>query len=131
MSPARTAATILGILFVLIGVVGFLPDPLVQACTDPSATGAVLGILPINPLLNVVHLAIGGALLYASMATTSAILVSRLIGAVLVAVGLLGFVAAGGFGLLPLGGGEIVLHLATGAVLLAIGVTSASERRAT
>ena len=104
--------------YVLLGVIGFLPDPLIQASAEPSATGAVLGIVPINPLLNVVHLVVGGALLYASAATGTAILVSRLIGVALVALGLLGEVAAGGEGLMPLGGGEIVLHLATGAVLL-------------
>ena len=51
--------------YVLLGVIGFLPDPLIQASAEPSATGAVLGIVAINPLLNIVHLVVGGALLYA------------------------------------------------------------------
>ena len=118
MSLARWVAGVVGVAYVLLGVIAFLPDPLVQASAEPSATGAVLGIVPVNPLLNVVHLALGGALLYASAATGTAILVSRVIGVGLLALGLLGVVAAGGYGLIPLGGGALVLHLATAAMLL-------------
>jgi hypothetical protein len=127
---ARTAATILGVTYVLLGVIGFLPDPLVQASTAETATGAVLGIFPINALHNAVHLVIGASLLYASMATASAILAARIIGIINVVVGLLGFVWAGGFGLLPLGGADIFLHLGTGALLLAIGFINTAEARA-
>jgi uncharacterized protein DUF4383 len=127
VSVARTAAAILGAAYVLLGVVGFLPDPLVQASAAPGASGALLGILPINAALNVVHLAIGGSLLYASMATASAIIAARIIGVVCVVLGLLGLVSAGPFGPLPLGGAEILLHLGTGALLLAIGVTNSAE----
>jgi len=94
VSLARWAAGVVGVAYVLLGVVAFLPDPLVQASAEPSATGAVLGMIPINPLLNVVHLVLGGALLYASAATGTAILVSRVIGVVLLALGLVGVVAA-------------------------------------
>ena len=124
MSLARWAAGVVGVAYVLLGVVAFLPDPLVQASAEPSATGAVLGIVPVNPLLNVVHLVLGGALLYASAATGTAILVSRVIGVVVLAAGLLGMVAAGGYDLIPLGGGAIVLHLVTAAMLLASSVAS-------
>ena len=124
MSLARWAAGLVGVAYVLLGVIAFLPDPLVQASADPGATGAVLGIVPVNPLLNVVHLVLGGGLLYASAATGTAILVSRVIGVVLIAAGLLGLVAAGGYDLVPLGGGAIVLNLVTAAMLLASSVAS-------
>lgn len=128
MSLARSAAGVVGVAYVLLGVIGFLPDPLVQASAQPSAAGAVLGIVPINPLLNVVHLVLGGALLYASAATATAILVSRVAGAALLALGLLGVVAAGGYGLMPLGGGAIVLHLATAAMLLGSSLAGMAAR---
>ena len=124
MSLARWAAGVVGVAYVLLGVIAFLPDPLVQTSAEPSATGAVLGIVPINPLLNVLHLVLGGALLYASATTGTAILVSRVIGVALLALGLLGVVAAGGYDLIPLGGGAIVLHLATAAMLLASSLAS-------
>jgi predicted membrane protein len=130
MSLARTVAAILGIIYVLVGVVGFLPDPLVQASTAASATGALLGVFPINPLHNFVHLVIGASLLYASMATATAIMVSRVIGIVYVVVGLLGLVSPNGFGLLPLGGADVFLHLGTGAVLLAVGFMNGGTTRA-
>ena len=118
MSLARWAAGVVGVAYVLLGVIAFLPDPLVQASAEPSATGAVLGIVPINPLLNVGHLVLGGALIYASAATGTAIVVSRVIGVVLIALGLLGLVAAAGYGFMPLGAGALVLHVVTAAILL-------------
>jgi hypothetical protein len=124
---ARTAATILGVAYVLLGVVGFLPDPLVQSSAAPGASGALVGIFPINAALNLVHLAIGGSLLYASMATASAIIAARIIGVVCAVLAALGVASTGAFGPLPLGGPEIALHLATGALLLAIGVTNSAE----
>jgi hypothetical protein len=124
---ARTAATILGVAYVLLGVIGFLPDPLVQASAAPGASGALVGIFPISAALNAVHLAIGGSLLYASMATASAIIAARIIGVVCAVLAVLGVASAGAFGPLPLGGAEIALHLATGALLLAIGVTNSAE----
>ena len=127
MSLARTAVTILGVAYVLLGVIGFLPDPLVQASGAPGASGALVGIFPINTALNVVHLAIGGSLLYASMATPSAIIAARIVGVVCAVLAVLGLASAGAFGPLPLGGAEIVLHLATAALLLAIGVTNSAE----
>lgn len=130
MSLARTVAAILGVIYVLVGVVGFLPDPLVQASSAASATGALLGVFPINLLHNVVHLVIGASLLYASMATATAIMVSRVIGGVYIVVGLLGLVSSNGFGLLPLGGADIFLHLGTGAVLLAVGFMNGGTTRA-
>ncbi|MDQ2935765.1 MAG: DUF4383 domain-containing protein [Chloroflexota bacterium] len=130
MSLARTVAASLGVIYVLAGVVGFLPDPLVQASTTAGATAALLGVFPINPLHNVVHLAIGASLLYASMATATARMASRVIGIVYVVVGLLGFVSPNGSGLLPLGGADIFLHLGTGVVLLTVGFMNTGDTRA-
>ncbi len=104
-------------------MIGFLPDPLVQPSASPSATGALFGIFPINPLHNVVHLAIGGALLYASISTPTSIIVARVLGVAYLAAGLLGVVSPSGLGLLPLGG-AVGLHLGTAALLLAIGFMS-------
>jgi hypothetical protein len=127
VSLARTVAAVFGVAYVVIGVVGFLPDPLVQPSAADGATGALFGAFAINPLHNLVHLTIGAALLYSSMATASAIMAARVVGLVYLAVGLLGLVSPIGFGLLPLGGADIVLHLGTGLALLAIGFMSAPD----
>jgi hypothetical protein len=132
MSLARTVATVLGVVYLLVGVLGFLPAVVTGGTVAdmPSASGSLIGIFPINALHNVVHLAIGAALLYAAMATPTAIMVSRVIGIVYLLVGVAGFVSADGFGLLPLGGADIFLHLATGVVLAYIGFIAPSSEAA-
>lgn len=133
MTLARTVALTLGAIYVVVGILGFIP-PFVMGMAPmemPSASGNLIGIFPINALHNVVHLLIGGALLYGATATPTAILVSRAVGIVYVAVGLLGIPFPNGFGLLPLGGADILLHLATGAVLIAIGFAMPAQEGAT
>lgn len=123
MGIARTVALVLGVIYVIVGIAGFIPGLVTGDAPDhmASASGNLLGIFPINAVHNVVHLLIGAALLYGSTATPTAILVSRIVGVTYVLVGLLGIPFPNGFGLLPLGGADIFLHLGTGAVLLFIG----------
>ncbi|HET6381110.1 MAG TPA: DUF4383 domain-containing protein [candidate division Zixibacteria bacterium] len=129
MGLARTAALVLGGIYVLVGIAGFIPA-LVPAGPDEgmeSASGALLGMFPTNAVHNIVHLAIGAALLFGSTARPTAIIVSRVVGATYVVVGLAGIPFPNGFGLLPLGGADILLHLATGAALLYIGYLTPAE----
>ena len=123
MSLPRLIVLVFGIVYVLVGIIGFIPgiSPETQAANMPSATGAVLGIFPINLLHNVVHLLIGAALLYGSNSTANAVNVARGVGIVYLVVGLLGFIAPDTFGLMPIGGADIGLHLASAAVLLIVG----------
>jgi hypothetical protein len=133
MSLARTVAAVLGVVYVLVGVLGFVPALVTGGAPAdmPSATGSLIGVFPINVLHNVVHLAIGAALLYGATATPAAIMVSKVVGVVYLLVGLAGLVSSDGFGLLPLGGLDIALHLATGAVLTYIGFFAPSTETAT
>ena len=110
MGMARSVSAVLGAVYLVIGVVGFVVD------------GPLFGLFDVNELLNLIHVVIGGVLLYGATVTSTAIRVSRRVGIVLIIVGLLGFVAADGFGIMPLGGNDIWLHLSTGAILLANGV---------
>lgn len=131
MHIARTVALVLGVVYVLIGILGFVP-PFVtgEAPADmPSASGLLLGIFPINAVHNVVHLVIGAALLYGATATPMAVMVAKVVGIVYLAVGLLGLVAPDTFGLMPIGGVDILLHLGTAAVLLYIGFMTGDESR--
>lgn len=123
MSLVRTVALVFGAVYLLVGVLGFLGEPIVTGGAAegmPSATGSLLGIFPINALHNIVHLLIGAALLYGATSHSTAVLMCRAVGAVYVVVGLLGIVVPDGFGLLPLGGTDILLHLATAAILLGV-----------
>ncbi len=132
MGLARTVALVLGAVYVVVGILGFIPGITRETNTVQdmeSATGLLLGIFPINLLHNVVHLVIGAALLYGSTARDNAIMVSRVVGVVYLLVGLLGFVAPDTFGLMPIGGADIFLHLLTAAVLLYIGFAAPEEGR--
>lgn len=117
---SRTVAAVIGVVYVLIGVLGFIPGmaPGGAPAGMESASGSLLGIFPINAVHNVVHLVIGAALLYGATSRDAAVGVLRIVGVAYLVFGVLGIVSPNGFGLLPLGGADIGLHLGTGALLL-------------
>jgi hypothetical protein len=125
----RSVALVLGVVYVLVGIAGFFP-PLVtgEAPPDmPSADGNLLGIFPINALHNIVHLVIGAALLYGSTGTAAGRMVARVVAIVYLAVGVLGLIVPDTFGLMPIGGADVLLHLATAAILLYIGFMAEAD----
>ena len=119
MGLARTVAVAFGAVYLLLGIVGFVLD------------NPLFGLFEVNWLHNIVHILVGASLLYGSMSYSTAIQATRGVGAVLFVLGILGFVAADGFGLVPLGGNNIWLHLASGAILLATGFMATDEAAAT
>ena len=123
MNLIRTVAAVFGAAYVLIGLLGFI-GPFVTGDagpTMPSATGNLLGLFPINPLHNIVHLVIGAALLYGARNTPTARAVARAVGIVYLVVAVLGLIAPDTFGLMPIGGADIALHFLSAAILLYIG----------
>lgn len=129
MSPTRAVVGVLGAVYVVVGILGFLGDPIVAPGSHadmPSASGDLLGIFPINAIHNVVHLLIGGILLYGATEVGRAVMVARGVAITYAVVGLLGFVAPDTFGLMPIGGNDIWLHLATAIALY--GVTLLEDR---
>lgn len=123
MSLVRIVVLVFGVVYVLVGLLGFLGEPFVTGGSQdamPSADGDLLGIFPINTLHNVVHLAIGAALLYGASGHAQAVMMARVIGGVYAVVGLLGLVSPDTFGLMPIGGPDILLHLGTAAILLGV-----------
>ena len=129
MNAARGIATVFGAVYVLVGLAGFVPALVTGSPPPdmPSADGNLLGIFPINMVHNLVHIVIGAALLYGATATPAAIMVSRVVGVVYAAVALLGLVAPDTFGLMPIGGADILLHAFTALVLLYIGFAANPE----
>lgn len=130
MSLVRIVTLVFGVVYVIVGILGFLGEPLVTDASHAdmeSASGDLLGIFPINALHNVVHLLIGAALLYGSTEHGRAVLIARIVGGVYAVVGLLGLVAPDTFGLMPIGGADVLLHLGSAAILL--GVTYINPER--
>lgn len=123
MSPTRAVVGVLGAIYVVVGILGFLGEPIVTTASHPnmeSASGDLLGLFPINVVHNVVHLLIGGILLYGFTDVGRAVLVARGVAVAYALVGLLGLVAPDTFGLMPIGGNDVWLHLGTAVVLYGV-----------
>jgi len=133
MSLTRIVVLVFGAVYVVVGLLGFLGDPIVAESTAENmetATGDLLGLFPINIVHNIVHLAIGAFLLWGATEHDNAVLAARVVGAVYLLVGLLGFVAPDTFGLMPIGGNDIWLHLATAVILLGVSFMDDDRARA-
>ncbi len=132
MSLTRMVALAFGVVYVLVGLLGFLGEPIVTEAAHEnmeSASGDLLGIFPINLLHNLVHLALGALLLWGATEHDRAVLAARTVGGIYVVVGILGFIAPDTFGLMPIGGNDIWLHLGTAAVLLGVTFLDRNEER--
>jgi len=119
----QTVALIFGVIYFLVGVLGFI-GPLIGTSSFITITQdkhALLGLADINLLHNLVHLAIGLAGLAAASSVANSRAFCQVVGVILLMVGLLGIFVGNLFGILPLAGFDIPLHLVTGAVLAYFG----------
>lgn len=121
-TPARTFALVFGAVYLLVGLVGFA----VTGFDDWLATdtGELLLWFELNPLHNVVHIAIGLALLGGAAQPASARVIAALVGVTYALVGVLGFFAVGEeWNILSLNQADNWLHIATAVLaLLAVSV---------
>lgn len=105
------------VMFLVVAVVGFV----IHGTHSEPATN-LFGLFPVNGLHNGVHLLIGVAGIIAAMLGARACRAyARIVGVVYSAVGVLGFFSPTAFGLMPIGGADIALHLVTGAIALYLG----------
>jgi hypothetical protein len=119
-SIAQTVALVFGVIYLAVGVAGFLPF---LGGTASQTSSNLLGLVPINLLHNLVHLLIGIAGVAAATSMVRARVFNQTVGGVLVALGLVGLVVSNPLGVIPIGGFDIVIHFLTGAVLLYFGFT--------
>ena len=97
-------ARIFGAIFVLVGVLGFVP-PLVP-------DGHLLGLFPVNAVHNLVHIALGAWGLVAGASVAAALIYFRGIAVIYGLLAVLGIFPATNmlFGLAPIHGADVVLH---------------------
>ena len=95
------------------------------------ASGTLLGIAQVNALHNVVHLIIGVVGITMSRSEEGAGTFCKTFGVILLIIGVCGFIVPSGFGILPIGGGDIWIHLVTGLILAIAGFAAAPARSAT
>jgi hypothetical protein len=123
----KTVALVFGIVFLVIGVLGFVP------ALTPG--GALLGLFMVNGVHSVVHL-LFGVLGLAAAFTGMSVLYNRAGGIIYLALGLLGFIPAlvpNGMllGLVMINTADNFLHLVIGLVLAGVGFALTSRRVAT
>lgn len=127
-SPNRLVATVFGAVYVLVGLLGFAYTGGVGFIATEG--GLLLGIFAVNPLHNIAHLLIGGALLIAGLTSVRAAkAVNATIGVAYLLLGIIGFFLVGtAANILALNVPDHFLHLGSAIVLLAVGL--GAERNA-
>lgn len=111
----KTAANVFGAVFVLIGILGFVPG----ITTD----GSLLGIFDVSPIHNVIHLLSGvAALALASKGESGSRTYFQVFGVVYALVTLVGFVQGDTvLGLIGVNFADNVLHLVIAVTALYLG----------
>ena len=125
----------IGILYLLVGALGFFPGLVVAPHADaPSMVvdfgyGYLLGLFPVNLLYNVFHLAIGVLALASYRSLSRSIALSQglaILFGVLVVMGVIPMLSTT-FGWIPLFGHNVWLHAATTAIAAYFGYARAAE----
>jgi hypothetical protein len=119
-SANRLVGGVFGAVYLLVGIAGFF----VSSGADFAGTeGGTLIVFEVNPLHNIVHLAIGAVLLGAASSVRAARGANTAVGAVYLLVGLLGlFLVGSSANILALNGADNVLHFASAVLLLGVGL---------
>jgi len=130
-SPNRLLGVIFGAVYVLIGILGFTVTSGVSFFATEG--GLLLGIFEVNIFHNVAHLLIGAALLIAGLSNVRAAkTVNSVVGAAYLALGLAGlFLVGTALNILALNVADNVLHFASAAILLAVGLGADNSRTVT
>jgi uncharacterized protein DUF4383 len=120
----KTFAWVFGVVFVLIGILGFVP------ALNPG--GLLLGIFQVNAFHSVVHIVSGIAALVAAMTGAYyAKLYFKVFGVVYALVTVLGFLTGNGlFGLIPVNMADNLLHLVIAASSLYLGFMGSASAKA-
>jgi Domain of unknown function (DUF4383) len=130
-TPVQTVARLVGIVFLLVGIAGFVPgittnlyDGLEFAGDDGSAE--LLGLFQVSVLHNIVHALFGvGILMAATPEGARTFLLGS--GAIYVVLFLLGILGGGDW--VPINDADDWLHLGLAVGLIALGLLTTRERR--
>jgi hypothetical protein len=119
---AKTAALVLGFVFIIVGVLGYVPNPIV----GPS------GIFVTNTVHNLIHIASGIVLLLGVYSSLGSSLALKVIGVVYALVAVLGFLMPGDMmlGMVAMNGADRWLHVALAIVILYAGFGLSAESNA-
>ncbi len=115
----RKIALIFGIVYVLIGVLGFVPA---LTTTDKNGMDLLLGIFMVGAVHNIIHLAVGAVAIAMSKTFASARLFFKGIGLVYGLIAIVGFVQGNTvLGIIDVNAADNFLHLASSLAALYLG----------
>lgn len=120
MSSIQRVATISGIIFILVSLVGFAAGAAGHPMMNMS-TGMLLGLFPVNALHNGVHLLFGIWGLWAGRSAARAVAYALGSGAAYLVLAICGMFTPMLLGIVPIGGYDVVLHLVLAVVLAGAG----------
>lgn len=121
----QTVALVFGVIYTLVGIAGFFVSETFAEQTDNN----LLGLFQVNHLHNIVHLLIGLALIAASRRLDTAKGANLAIGATYLLLGILGwFIQDTAVDVIALNEADHLLHLASGALLLAVALLADKAR---
>lgn len=119
----RYFALVYGIIFLVVGIAGFIPGLLMPSAADhvlavDAMSGRLLGLFPVNILHNIVHILFGLWGLAAYRSFGAARLYAQVVAVVYAILAVMGFIPVLNttFGLVPLYGHDIWLHALLAAV---------------
>lgn len=130
----RTFALILGVIYVIAGIAGFIPA-LTPHTADmhplavDAAHGRALGLFPVNILHNIVHLAVGAWGIVGSRSLNGARLFWRGLAVFYGLLAILGLIPATNtmFGLVPIYGHDVWLHAGTALIAAYFGFIARAD----
>lgn len=115
---ADTLAKIFGAIFIIVGILGFIPNPLVS----------YRGVFEVNTFHNIVHIVTGGILL-ASPYYNAPVITLRVLGVIYAIITILGFVSLNSLSFIAENHPDNWLHLVIAIVLLWAGYSLQAEDR--
>ena len=118
---AKTAGIVIGAVFIAVGIVGFIPNPLVSSS----------GLFAVNTAHNLVHLLSGAAILACALTGIATALSLKIFGAVYAVVAFLGFWVHGNLllGFIRVNHADHWLHVLLAIMVLAAGFLLPDGRR--
>lgn len=136
MSAFRRFALVFGIVFLLVGIAGFIPG-MMQAHSHPdvmvtAGMGLLMGLFPVNVLHNAAHLLFGAWGLLASRSAPASRTYGKVVAISYALLTVMGLVTAmnmhTAFGFVPLYGHDVWLHALLAAVAAYFGFMRPMEQ---
>lgn len=120
MSSIQRVATLSGIVFLAVSAVGFAAGAGGHPMLGMS-TGMLLGLFPVNVLHNAVHMLFGIWGIWAGWSARRSVAYALGSGAVYLVLAICGMLTPQLLGIVPIGGYDVVLHLALAVTLAGAG----------